>query len=262
VAEANQRVFERDATDYGSRELQRPEQLLLGRLRDRWREISMLDIGIGSGRTTYTFAPLVRRYVGLDYVPRMVELARQSIGEDERTTLEVGDARRLTDVVDGKFDLVLFSYNGIDYVGYEDRLEVLAQIRRMVAEDGWFCFSTHSAAALPIEPPPLGISIRRPLRSVYRAARRLRERRLVSRSNQELDLDELRARGWGVVKDSAHGFDLWTMYVTMEHQLRELADAGFGEVEIYDLSGTRVDPSWPGRDPWLYYLCRPSSPLS
>lgn len=257
MAETNQRVFEQAATDYGSRELQRPEQLLLGRLRERWPEISMLDIGIGSGRTTYTFAPLVREYVGLDYVPRMVELARESIGEDERTTLKVGDARQLTDVVDEAFDLVLFSYNGIDYVGHEDRLRVLAEIRRVVADDGWFCFSTHSVAALPLEPPPLGMSARRPVLSLYRAGRRLRQRRLVRRSNAALDLDEIRARGRAVVRDAAHGFSLSTMYVTAEHQLRELADAGFGDVEVYDLSGGRVDPSRPGDDPWLYYFCRP-----
>jgi SAM-dependent methyltransferase len=219
----------------------------------------MLDIGIGSGRTTYTFAPLVCKYVGLDYVPRMVELARQSIGEDERTSLKVGDARRLTDVVDRTFELVLFSYNGIDYVGHEDRLEVLRQVRRVLADDGWFCFSTHSAAALPIEPPPFGMSAQRPVLSLYRAARRLRERRLARRSNAALDLSELRAQGWTVFRDAAHGFDLSTVYVTAEHQLRELADAGFGEVEVYDLSGKRVEASRPGNDPWLYYLCRPLS---
>ena len=40
----------------------------------------MLDIGVGAGRTGYTFAPLVQRYVGLDYSPQMVAWARRLLG--------------------------------------------------------------------------------------------------------------------------------------------------------------------------------------
>ena len=34
---------------------------------------SMLDIGIGGGRTTYYFKDLVKKYKGIDIVPKFIE---------------------------------------------------------------------------------------------------------------------------------------------------------------------------------------------
>ena len=255
TSELNQGLFERDALTYATLELQRPEQSLLGRFRERWPEVRMLDLGIGTGRTSFTFAPLVAEYVGIDYAPRMVELARELVPESDTVRLLEGDARRLGELVDGPFDLILFSFNGIDYVDHEDRLSVLAQVRELLAERGLFCFSSHSIAALPLPGPRLNVDARRPLHTAYRGARALQALRKVRRANSRIDVDELRKSGRGVVVDGAHGFEARTYYVTPAEQLRQLAEAGFGEVEVQDLGGRPVDPARPGRDPWLYYFC-------
>lgn len=256
TAEANKALFERDAPVYASLELQKPEQALLGRFRDRWASMSMLDIGVGSGRTAYTFAPLTRRYVGVDYAPRMVELSRERIGEDEGTTFAVCDARRLTEAFDERFDLILFSFNGIDSIDHEDRLMVLRQVRQLLADDGFFCFATHNLRCLPLEAPTPLLSPRSPARSAYRLVRALRQRRGVKRVNDSIDLPALRQRGWGQLYDAAHGFQALLYYVDPVTQVAQLEDAGFREVEVSDLSGGRVDASSPGTDPWLSYLCR------
>src|SRR5215475_3747471 len=99
------------------------ERAVLGRLRDDLSQLEMLDIGVGTGRTGYTFAPLVKRYVGIDYSPRMIDRARALLGENGRVELRVADARNLSSV-EGSFDFVLFSYNGIDAVEHADRLRI------------------------------------------------------------------------------------------------------------------------------------------
>ncbi len=47
--------------------LQKPEETILNELRNKLPNMKMLDIGVGAGRTTKYFAPLTKRYVGVDY---------------------------------------------------------------------------------------------------------------------------------------------------------------------------------------------------
>jgi len=91
AAAANQRVFEGVAATYDDLALKPAERTVLGRFAGAWANFEMLDLGVGSGRTGWTFAPLVRRYVGVDYAPPMVERARRLLGDDPSVTIEVGD---------------------------------------------------------------------------------------------------------------------------------------------------------------------------
>src|SRR3954453_1608144 len=104
VSEKNRLLFCRELTRSRSVELGRVEQLLLQRFRDRWRDMSMLDLGVGSGRTTYTFAPIVGRYVAVDYSPEILPAARQIMPAAEHVEIREGDARRLDELFDERFD--------------------------------------------------------------------------------------------------------------------------------------------------------------
>jgi len=256
----HQRVFDSQVGSYErlGLELQRPETLLLREFRERDR-VRMLDVGIGSGRTSYTFAPLADRYVGVDYVPQMVEAARNVVEEGETVQLRVADARGLSGEVEGPFDLILFSFNGLDAMSFEERFAVLGEIRGVIAEGGQFAFSSHSLNALPLTPPAFAPKARRPLRSAYAATRIALQRRKVARVNAELDLAAAREAGWAVVPDAGHDHRLHLVYVTPEFQLRQLEEAGFGEIEVYDRMARRVDPADAGADPWLHYFCRPAA---
>jgi SAM-dependent methyltransferase len=256
--DANQAVFDRDADVYSDLDLMAPERTVMSLLRDRLHEFEMLDLGVGGGRTAYTFAALVQRYVGLDYSPRMIERARTLLGKDERVELVTGDARDLSPV-HGPFDFVLFSFNGIDAVGHDDRLKILAEVRRVLKPDGRFFFSTHSLGALPLdtEKPRSRYWRRSRLYSVYLLAASIRYRRQAERVNKEIDVDSARERGWTVIRDVAHDFQLSVYYVDPVRQLEQLREAGLETVAVYDMEGHEVEARDAGRTSSLHYLCRP-----
>lgn len=249
--EANQAIYDRDAEFYPGRALLPPERKAMELVGDRLQEIDMLDIGIGSGRTTHTFGPAVRRYVGIDYSPRMIERAKQTFGEaSESIELVVADARDLSSLR-ARFDFVLFSFNGIDSVGHEDRLKVLAEVRQVLVSEGVFLFSTHSMNALPLTLPRSCLQDR-PGRQVQRFGRRL------ERVNKDLDLAAAHARGWVIITDGAHNFELRLYYIDPIYQVSQLRDAGFETIAVFDKAGLEVDVRDAGRDPWLHYYCRPT----
>lgn len=260
TAGGNRDVFARHADVYRTVELMAAERRLLARLKPRWGEIDMLDLGVGAGRTAWTFAPLVRSYVGLDYVPRMIELARDTVGEDESTRFVIGDARDLSDFADASFDLVMFSFNGIDSVDHEDRLRILSEVRRVLSDGGLFFFSTHSLRALPWRRPELILPRpRHPVSSTLAAVASLQTTARLRRSNRELDRDAIRRNGWAMVWDAGHDFQVRVYYVMPEHQLEQLTAAGFEAEEVLDMAGRALDlkePRSPGHDLWLHYLCR------
>jgi SAM-dependent methyltransferase len=258
IAELNAGVYARDAHRYTSSfELQRPEQALLKGFKGRWSRVDMLDIGVGAGRTAYTFSAITRRYVGIDFVPEMIELSREIVGEDADTLFSVCDARDLSRFYGRRFDFVLFSFNGIDSVDHNDRLAILREIRKVIADDGRFAFSSHSLRALPFGLERPRLSPRHPryfARQLWSSAR-ISAGRLAA--NRSVDLPDAYARGWALVRDQAHDFNLITYYVLPEFQVAQLEEAGFSLCTTYDLAGRQVDVRAPGRDPWLYYLGRP-----
>lgn len=244
------RLSDAYATDHA---LTPPERLLLELFRGRWATVDMLDLGVGAGRTAYTFAAITRSYVGLDFSPRMIDHARRAIGEDERTRFLVHDARDLTPWYGRDFGLVLFSFNGIDAVSPCDRAVILREVRKVISDDGLFAFSSHSLHALPFDVSLRPPSIHAPLRSTYRSLRRAIG---LARANRRLDLNEARARGWALVRDDAHDFALVLCYVSPSHQVAELEQAGFGGTEVFDMSGRPVEADAAGRDPHLFYIAR------
>ena len=214
----------------------------------------MLDLGIGAGRTTEVFATVVGSYVGLDYSQRMIEAARRRVGDRDAALLDVADARDLSRWHGRGFDVVLFSFNGIDCVDEVDRVRILGEIRRVIAEDGIFAFSTHSLGALPLSGrvgrPSLRDPLRSMLRSLHRAAR-------IAALNRALDLDAARVRGWARIRDGAHDFSVVLTYVDPVYQVAQLDAAGFYVSDVLDAAGRPLDRLDPGPGPHLFYLCRP-----
>ena len=248
--------WDRLAGDYAGRSgLMPPEEALLRRLGNRLRGMDMLDLGVGAGRTTAVFAPLVARYVGLDYAAEMIDRARARPGLAPVELLAVADARDLTRWHGHGFDLVLFSFNGIDYVDVPDRRRILDEVRRCLAEDGTFAFGTHSLNALPLRHRLERPTARDPLRPLVRSMRRAVR---VARLNRGLDLETARGRGWTQIRDDAHGFSIpATTYVDPAYELRELRESGFAVEDVLDASGASVSPEAPGSDAHLFYVCRP-----
>ncbi|HEV8690363.1 MAG TPA: class I SAM-dependent methyltransferase [Ideonella sp.] len=226
------------------------ERAAFWRLADEMRGQPILDIGIGPGRTVTLLRALSADYVGIDYLPAMVELAGQRHPQAE---IRVGDARDLGAFADGQFALITFSDHGIDSVGHADRARVLAEACRVLRPGGVFWFST-----LNLDGPAARYSPWRPMlpRAPARRWHPLGWLRFaiewlgawahvpfsVSRYRRSLAMAE-RGEGWAIAPFFPGDWRLVTHYTTLAHLRQALTQAGFDQpVELYeDAAGARVE---------------------
>ncbi len=133
---------------------------------------SILDLGVGGGRTTEELSARATRYVGADYSQSMVEICRKRFPQLEFVE---ANAIRMPQFDDGGFDAVVFSFNGIDYINdARDRAACLSEIARILAAGGVILFSSHNARAL-INRPALGgeklhQAVWRTARAIYKSS--------------------------------------------------------------------------------------------
>ncbi|HMT33005.1 MAG TPA: class I SAM-dependent methyltransferase [Dermatophilaceae bacterium] len=253
----NRALYERpDAAGYyvDRDQLQPPERAILAEYAGRLRGARILDLGIGAGRTTGHLLPLAGRYVGIDYSAQLVAAARERFPEAD---LRVGDARDLGAFADGSVDVVVFSFNGIDYMGHADRLLTLAEIRRVLAPGGLFVFASHNRdwerfGKLPWQPP---IRVGRAwLSACLHALRALPRHRRLERLGE-------RTADHAIVNDDAHDYALLTYYIDAQAQHEQLAARGFTVLDTYSLDGrpcltTAEGPDGTASSCWLTYVAQ------
>jgi ubiquinone/menaquinone biosynthesis C-methylase UbiE len=215
------------------------EELKAGRL---------LDIGIGAGRTTAYLLPKVGHYVGFDYSHGLVEAAQQLYPDAEIVWC---DARDMSIFEDASFDFVNFSFNGLDSLDHEGRLQVLAEVRRILKPGGHWMFSSHNRdyyrrGLMPWQPPfkPGRVMLKKSAHAIisFKNWRKLRK-------------EQVETPEYALVNDEAHRYSLLHYYVTPEQQTRQLEDAGFTEVTVYDQFGEVLTGKSP-KSIWLYYDAR------
>lgn len=214
----------------------------------------MLDIGVGGGRTTHHFAPLVRDYTGIDYSAEMVAACQQRFSPSPYSmTLEVGDARNMKQFADNTFDFVLFSFNGIDYVSHGDRLQILREIHRVGKPGGYFFFSSHNLQGIAQE-----FGYRTKIRlNPFKSYVNLVMLALLKLFNPAISRDRLETADYLIIKDEPHNFRLLNYYIRPTAQINQLA-LNFNSIEVYSWqSGRRLDINElsTNTDMWLYYLC-------
>lgn len=196
----------------------------------------VLDVGVGAGRTTphlMSLEPAV--YVGVDYSSSMVENCR---GRFPTLDFRVADARTMPGFVDGSFDFILFSWNGIDSVNYEGREQVVREAFRLLSPGGMFAFSSANGRNLPPRPwtsqAILNMGLRPGLKSVLHGliqwcAGLIHFLRLLPRETSHED--------YSIRVDQAHNFQLLRCLVTPAQQKRQLTRAGFIDVTVIDRQG-------------------------
>lgn len=233
-----------------------PEETILNLLLPELRTARMLDLGVGGGRTTLHFARYVREYVGGDYSATMIrECERRFASYPNRFSFMVCDARSLQMFVNGSFDFILFSLNGIDSVDHSDRLTILKEIRRVGKPGGWFCFSSHN----------LNFAARHwELRQIVSLNPRFAKRTakgLVLRFvyNWRIRAATLRRSQYMMINEWAHSRRVVTYYIRPEEQLSQLSEH-FTDVRVFSFaSGCEIHEESELRnvqDMCLYYLCR------
>lgn len=232
--------------------LQKPEQKIISVLKNELAGMEMLDIGIGAGRTTRYFYPLVKSYTGIDYSQEMVNSCINRLQKDfPNASFVCEDARTLEKFKDSSFDLVLFSFNGIDYVSLEERIQIIKQINRVLRTGGVFCFSSHNISSLT-EMPFFEFRLNIPA-----AIKKIFEVKKIKSLNKE----QLAIAGKAdhvIINDGAHNYGLQTFYVRRSYQVKQLAENGFSSAKVFALSdGNEINAEQDtSKEKWLYYLCR------
>ena len=102
---------------------------------------SVLDIGVGAGRTTRYLAPLAKDYQAVDYSSVMIEYLRRTMPD---IPAHLADFRDLSLFRTCRFDFVLAPNNVIDALPPEGRIQALREANRVLAPGGILIFSCHN----------------------------------------------------------------------------------------------------------------------
>lgn len=250
ASESNRNVYEQQSIvlQYATDTYLTPAEIqLLAKFGDDIAGKRVLDLGVGGGRTTSYLAERSASYVGVDSSEAMVRACRERY---PHLDFQQGDARGLSQFGDGEFDFILFSFNGIDYVGHEDRARILREVARVLRAGGVLVFSSHNLASVPsgtllhrVFDVAISANPLRTVKSIARAAINLTNYLRNARGQQ-------RTADHAILVDPAHGFVLRTYYVTAEEQQRQIEAAGFSSL-IDVVPGTDEDIPY-----YLYYSAR------
>lgn len=234
-----------------SQNLQPAEKSILEILMPNLTEYKVLDIGVGTGRTSIHIAPVCKFYVGVDYAQNMIDYCRKQYTY-KNALFEIVDAREMHQFSDEEFDVVIFSFNGIDCVNFEDRSKILNEIVRVLKHGGYFVFSSHNTRNLFRK-----YSFRMPKNpfNYLKEKRRLQNIRKCNGS-----IEQYKSKNYFFLFDGVEND--WTMsvlYILPEFQMRILEQNQFSKIRLFNW---RTGKEFPVEllpyytEPWLYYLCK------
>ena len=268
------------SSDYGKRDYLEPaEKTFINELgRGRLAAMDMLDMGVGGGRTTKYFAPLVKSYIGADYAPAMLKVCRKRYGGGFNF-IEC-DAREMKAFKDNSFDFVFFSYNGIDSFSHKDRMAALKEADRVLRNDGIFYFSSHnlnweglkdlftvknSIKKISDSDKSLTAENENPIMYVTKGAKAAYRVFRLNLLNRAIDMksfiDKLRRDERGNIYDNSLNGKASVYYITPKEQKRQLRQSGFVDIFTYSRTGIQTgDEGVLNRSGWVYYFCRVIKP--
>lgn len=106
----------------------------------------VLDAGCGAGRTTSYISENGCSVVGADISAPLIKKAKDLYPDID---FQVMDARNL-DFEDNSFDVVFFSFNGIDNLAsLQERNRAISEMKRVLKPGGYLIYSSHNALAIP-----------------------------------------------------------------------------------------------------------------
>lgn len=232
----------------------------------------ILDLGVGGGRTTPYLVDKACRYVGIDYSAEMVEACQRRFGACE---FRIMDASDLSGFSNESFDIVVFSYNGIDCLHPQiKRWKCMRECHRVLTTEGIFILSVHNPRSIFVRPDNL--LIERKLRRLVEMAgfrdklSRVAERLLfipsvvwvivktvLGRSLQKL-CSPLLWRGAGYLNDDVNP-GLVVYSATPQRVQKELANFGFKVLKVlggdYPIKSSMLSTGW-------FYYCASKLPVS
>jgi SAM-dependent methyltransferase len=250
--EVNKRVYHAKGVEraYTSFELDRAEVLALLKYQSAFAGRDVLDLGVGTGRTTIYLAPLARRYEAIDYSPIMVDRMRARL---PKISVRLSDFRDLSAFADNSFDFVFGSNNVLDAVSHEDRKRAFLELHRVLRPDGVLMFSSHNREyrraingpriTFSKNPVTQGVNLVRWARQLVNHARLARLRRF------EAD--------FALLNDEGHDYACLHYYIDQSKQREQLRTVGFRVIDVFDREGNLLpDRQLVGESPWLIYVAK------
>ncbi len=208
---------------------------------------TLLDIGIGGGRTTRYLINKCKAYIGIDYSEGFINKLKGFYPEAD---LRLMDAGNLEAFEANTFDFVNFSFNGIDYVNLQDREKILEEIYRVLKPGGIFFFSTHNMLHPSFNKNPWG-------NKSDSSATRIKTfiklmpfygRHLINRTK------ETREKHYSIINDSAHNYGLMTFYTSPEFIQQQLGEHHFCNINLYSKKSRVSDAET--LDDWIFVTCK------
>jgi SAM-dependent methyltransferase len=192
---------------------------------------------------------LTHDYVGADISQYMVDYCQSCF---QGLAFHQADMRQLPFQA-GSFDSVFAICNLFDAVSHEERLQVLAEARRILAPGGLLVFSAHNRNwQYAGDGPRLHVRLNpvSQLRSLAEYCKsQVNHHRLKTVHRQEKD--------YALLSDEGHQFAMLHYYVTRDCQARQLADAGFRLLECLDENGQTLSPGDDDRaNSCIHYVAR------
>lgn len=224
------------------------EQLFFEKRADSLKQARILDIGIGGGRTTNYLQQKSKYYTGIDYSENFVKALKQRFPQSD---IQCIDARNLSPFSDNSFDLVNFSFNGLDYMDLDGRRRCLSEIKRILKPGATFFFSTHNKdhrsfgkAAWLSKQNSSFVNLKTFLKLLPFLIRNLKNKTY-----------EIITSEYAIINDSAHSYRLMTFYTSLVFLKNQLREAGFEDVVLYKRDGKIVDDNESAED-WIFIECR------
>lgn len=246
----NQKAYSSEKTvgEYKKHEtLQKGEAAIFEKFNSKITNGAMLDIGIGGGRTTSHLVSIARSYVGIDFSQPFVDHCQAKFGYLNHVIIKYGDARDLNDLKDQSFDFIFFSFNGIDYVDFDDRKKILMELSRLLNTGGVLSFSFHNKGNLDrlysFQPP------RNPFKYFWEWQRMNKVRDINGA------IETYKNKDWFIIKDGGEDFMADTLYIDPIFQQRCLEDVGFKSFYFHDaVSGVEMSDiaAQNSNTPWIY----------
>ena len=248
----NKKTYEnrRTALHYAHQRLQPVEITIFSRYKNSICSKTLLDVGCGAGRTTPYLTSLSTNYIGIDYSLAMIRLCRSRFPDIQFLHCDVRD---MSVFGDHTFDFVLFAFNGLDYIGHEDRIRALREIHRVLRRGGIFVFSSHNRNCRSVVSSPRLRLARNPWTQGKNMAKFL----LSAYNHRRNKNYEHFERKYAIINDEAEWFSLLTYYIDKKLQTAQLCDVGFAVTEMYDTRCKRLESDDDDADSgWVYYVAR------
>jgi ubiquinone/menaquinone biosynthesis C-methylase UbiE len=215
----------------------------------------ILDLGVGAGRTVPLLLEISADYVGMDYTLELVQAC-----QEKHPSLRIlhGDARDLSQFADESFQLVVFSFNGIDAVNADDRFTILHEVRRVLRTGGAFLFSSHNRNG-PGHGEKLTFGVdrtRNPVKLAERLMLALLHAAQTVRNYESYSKLSYEGSDYSIKNASAHNHGILVHYISLQAQLSQLDSVGFQPSPLVFASsdGRQLSPGDDTSDAWWFHM--------